>query len=57
MAFALLALQDPVDAARRTVLSIVVEATLELSLLALTVALVNVAARIAITLILVDVGA
>jgi hypothetical protein len=57
MAFALLALHDPVDAARRTVLAIVVEATLELSLLALAVALVNVAASIMIAPILVDVGA
>jgi hypothetical protein len=57
MAFVLLALHDPVDAARRTVLAIVVEATLELSLLALAVALVNVAASIMIAPILVDVGA
>jgi hypothetical protein len=55
-AFALLALHDPVDAVRRTVLMIVVEATSELSLFALTVALIDVAPSITTTLVLVDVG-
>jgi hypothetical protein len=57
VAFALLALHDPVDAARRTVLTVIVEATSELSLLAFTMALVDVAASVATTLVLVEVGA
>jgi hypothetical protein len=56
VAFALLALHDPVDTAWRTVLAIVVEATSELSLLALAVAPVDVAASVVTTLVLVDVG-
>jgi hypothetical protein len=56
VALALLTLHDPVDAAWRTVLAIVVEATLQLSLLALAVALVNVTTGIATTLVLVKVG-
>jgi hypothetical protein len=56
VAFAHLALHDPVDAAWRTVLAIVVEATTELSLLALAVALVDVAASVVTALVLVDVG-
>jgi hypothetical protein len=57
VAFPLLALHDPVDAARRTVLVAVVEATLELPLLAFAVTLVDVAAGVATTLVLVEVGA
>jgi hypothetical protein len=57
MAFALIALHDPVDAARRTVLAVVVEATSELPLLALMVMLVDVATSVATTLVLVEVGA
>jgi hypothetical protein len=54
--FALLVLHDPVDASRRTVLAVVVEATSKLSLLAFTVALVDVAASVATTPVLVEVG-
>jgi hypothetical protein len=57
VAFALLALHDPVEAARRTVLAFVVEATSELSLLTLAVALVDVVASVATASVLVDVGA
>jgi hypothetical protein len=57
MAFALIALHDPVDAARRTVLAVVVEATSELPLLALMVTLVDVVTSVATTLVLVEVGA
>jgi hypothetical protein len=57
MAFVLLVLHDPVDTARRAVLAVVVEATLKLSLLAFTVALVDVAASVATTPVLVEVGA
>jgi uncharacterized protein YqgC (DUF456 family) len=57
VALAFLVLHVPVDAARRTVFAIVVEMTSELSLLALTVALVDVATGVATTPILVDVGA
>jgi hypothetical protein len=46
VAFALLALHDPVDAARRTVLVILIEATSGLSLFALIVALIDLAANI-----------
>jgi hypothetical protein len=56
VAFALLTLHDPVDAARRAVLAIVVKATSELSLLALAVVLVDVAASVATTPVLVEVG-
>jgi hypothetical protein len=45
-----------VDTARRVVLAVVVEATSELSLLAFTVALVDVAASVATTPVLVEVG-
>jgi hypothetical protein len=57
VAFALLAFHDPVDAARRTVLAVVVEATSEFPLLALSVTLVDVAAGVATTPVLVEVGA
>jgi hypothetical protein len=57
VALAFLALHDPVDAAGRTVLTVVVEATSEFPLLTLVVTLVDVTAGIAITLILVEVGA
>jgi hypothetical protein len=56
VAFALLVLHDPVDTTRRAVLAVIVEATSELSLLAFTVTLVNVAASVATTPILVEVG-
>jgi hypothetical protein len=56
VALALLALHDPVDAAWRTVLAIVVQATSQLSLLALAVTLVDVTAGIATMLVLVEVG-
>jgi hypothetical protein len=52
-----LALHDPMDGARGAVLAIVVEATLELSLFALAVALVDVEMSIATTLVLAEVGA
>jgi hypothetical protein len=57
VAFALLALHDLLDASRRTVLALVVKATSELSLLAFMVALVDVAASVPTTSILVEVGA
>jgi hypothetical protein len=57
VAFALLALHDPVDAARRTVLAVVVEATSELPLLAFAVTLVDVAASVSTTPVLVEVRA
>jgi hypothetical protein len=56
VALALLALHDLVDAARRTVLAVVVEATLEFPLLALAVMLVDVAAGVATTPFLFEVG-
>jgi hypothetical protein len=56
MALALLALHGPVDAAWRTVLAVVVEATLQLPLLALAMTLVDVVAGIAIAPVLVEVG-
>jgi hypothetical protein len=56
MALTLLTLHDPVDAARRTVLAIVVEAMSHLSLHTLAVMLVNVTAGIATTPFLVKVG-
>jgi hypothetical protein len=46
-----------VDATWRTVLAVIVEATSQLPLLAFTVTLVNVAASIATTPVLVEVGA
>jgi hypothetical protein len=57
VAFVLLTLHDPVDATRRTVLAVVVVATLELSFLAFTVALIDVAASVVTTPVLVEVGA
>jgi hypothetical protein len=57
VALALLALHDPVDAARRTVLTVLVEATSEFLFLALVVTLVDVAAGVAITPVFVEVGA
>jgi hypothetical protein len=57
VAFTLLTLHDPVDAAWRTVLVVVVEATSELPLFAFAVTLVDVAAGVAITPVLVEVGA
>jgi hypothetical protein len=57
VAFTLLALHDPVDAAWRTVLVVIVEATSELSLLAFAVTLVDVAVGVTITPVLVEVGA
>jgi hypothetical protein len=56
VAFALLALHDPVDAACGTVLTVVVEAMLELPLLALAMTLVDVAAGVTATSVLVEVG-
>jgi hypothetical protein len=57
MAFALLALHDPVDAALRTVLMVVVEAMSVLPLLTFAVTLVDVAASVATTPVLVKVDA
>jgi hypothetical protein len=54
---ALIVLHDPVDAAWRTILEVVVEATSQLPLLALAMTLVDVAAGIAIVPVLVEVGA
>jgi hypothetical protein len=56
VALALLAHHDPVDAAWRTVLAIVVEVTLQLSLLVLMVTLVDVTAGIATMPVLIEVG-
>jgi hypothetical protein len=56
MALALIALHDLVDAAQRTVLMVVVEATSEFPLLALAVALVDVAAGVAIVPVFIEVG-
>jgi hypothetical protein len=56
VAFALLALHDPVDASWRTVLVVIVEATSVLPLLAFAVTLVDVAAGVATTPVLVEVG-
>jgi hypothetical protein len=56
VAFTILVLHDPVDAARRTVLAVVVEATSELPLLAFAVTLVDAAASVATTPVLVEVG-
>jgi hypothetical protein len=57
VAFTLLELHDPVDAAWRAVLTVVVEASSELSLLAFTVELVDVAASVSTTSVLIEVGA
>jgi hypothetical protein len=57
VAFAFLALHDPVDAAWRTVLVVVVEATSELPLLAFAMTLVDVAAGVTTSPVLVEVGA
>jgi hypothetical protein len=57
VSLALLALHDLVDAARRTVLTVVVEATSEFPLLALAVMLVDVAAGVVIASVLVEVCA
>jgi hypothetical protein len=57
VAFALLALHDPVDATWRTVLAVVVEATSKLPLLVFAVTLVDVAAGVATKPVLVEVGA
>jgi hypothetical protein len=57
VALTLLSLNDPVDAARRTVLAVVVEATSEFSLLALSITLVDVTAGIVTVPLLVEVGA
>jgi hypothetical protein len=56
MALALLALHDPVDAAWRTVLAVAVEVKSQLSLIALAMTLVDVAAGIVIAPVLVEVG-
>jgi xanthine/uracil/vitamin C permease (AzgA family) len=56
-AFALLALHDLVNAAWRTVLAVIVEAMSELPLLTFAVTLVDVAAGVATTPVLVEVGA
>jgi hypothetical protein len=55
-ALALLALHDPVDAAWRTALTVVVEATSEFQLLALAVTLVDVAEGVTIVPVFVEVG-
>jgi hypothetical protein len=51
------ALHDPLDAAWRTILAVIVEAMSELPLLAFAVTLVDVAAGVATTPVLVEVGA
>jgi hypothetical protein len=51
-----LALHDPMDAARRTVLTVVIEATSQLPLLALTMTLVDVATGVATTPVPAEVG-
>jgi hypothetical protein len=56
VALTLLALHDPVDAAWRTVLTVIVKAMSEFPILALAVTLVDVAAGIAIAPVLVEVG-
>jgi hypothetical protein len=53
---AFLVLHDPMNCSRGGVLAIIVEATSKLSLLALAVALVDVAASVATAPVLVDVG-
>jgi hypothetical protein len=56
MPLMLFALHDPVDAAWRTVLAVLVEATSQLPLLTFTLMLVDVATGIATTLVFVEVG-
>jgi hypothetical protein len=56
VAFALLTLHDAVDAAWRTVLTVVVDAMSELPLLTLVRTLVDVAAGVTTTSVLVEVG-
>jgi hypothetical protein len=56
VALALLVIHDLVDAARRTVLAVLVEATSEFPLLALVVMLADVTAGVAIVPVLVKVG-
>jgi hypothetical protein len=56
VALVLLALHDPVDAAQGTVLMVIVEATSELQLLALSMTLVDVAAEVTTTSVLIEVG-
>jgi hypothetical protein len=56
MTLVLLALHDPVDAAQRTVLTVVVEAVPEFLLLALAVTLIDVAAGVAIAPVFVEVS-
>jgi hypothetical protein len=57
VAVAFFTLHDPMDGARGAVLAVVVEATSELSLFAIAVALVDVATSVATTPVLVEVGA
>jgi hypothetical protein len=57
VALALLALHDPMDAARRTILTVIVEVMPKFPFLTLAVTLVDVATGVAITLIFVKVGA
>jgi hypothetical protein len=56
VAVAFFALHDPMDCARGAILAIVVEATSEVSLFALAMALVDVATSVATTPVLVKVG-
>jgi hypothetical protein len=56
MAVALLTLHDAMDGARRSVLAVVVQMTLELPLFALAMALIDVAVSVATTPVLVEVG-
>jgi hypothetical protein len=53
---ALLTLHDPVDATRGTVLTVIVEATSELPLLALAMTLVDVAVGVTTISVLIEVG-
>jgi hypothetical protein len=57
VAFALLALHDPVDVTRRAVLTVVVQVTSKVSLFAFTVVLFDIAASVATTPVLAEVGA
>jgi hypothetical protein len=57
VALALLTLHDPVDGARRTILTVVVEVSSEFLLLKLAVTLVDVTVGVAIAPVLVEVGA
>jgi hypothetical protein len=56
VAIAFFVIHDPMDGAQGVVLAIVVEATSELSLFALAVALVDVATSVATAPVLVEVG-